>query len=108
MQAGEPYEVCESADSKSCSVSVTDSDSISSVNHLQYFNVSLYSWFRSGCASKLHLKLRPHLAFFKHFKYQHQPIKSSNTLKKTNLIPLSFKSMPFYLPVNGRKKTNNE
>lgn len=94
MQAGDAYEVCESADSESCSASVTDSESISSANHLQYFNVSIYSWFRSGCASKLHLKLRPHLPFFQHFQFQHHPsnlLKNLHKLQTPTLIPSSIK-----------------
>ncbi|KAI1718614.1 lipase (class 3) domain-containing protein [Ditylenchus destructor] len=63
MLAGDAYEVCESADSSACSGSVTDPESLSSTNHLQYYNVSLYSWFRTGCASKSHLKLRPKFPF---------------------------------------------
>lgn len=110
MQAGEAYEVCESADSASCSASVTDSESISSANHLQYFNVSIYSWFRSGCASKLHLKLRPHLPFFQHYQYQHQPSKSLYnlpSLHSSNIFPLSVKPAPFSLsmitPLNSQE-----
>jgi len=41
------------------SASVVDTETASSTNHLQYFNVSLYSWFRSGCATRQHLKLKP-------------------------------------------------
>ncbi|KAI1722085.1 lipase (class 3) domain-containing protein [Ditylenchus destructor] len=38
MLAGDAYEVCESADSSACSGSVTDPESLSSTNHLQYYN----------------------------------------------------------------------
>uniref|UniRef100_A0A915EAF2 Fungal lipase-like domain-containing protein n=1 Tax=Ditylenchus dipsaci TaxID=166011 RepID=A0A915EAF2_9BILA len=73
MNSGDAYEVCESADSASCSASVTDAESVSSTNHLQYYNVSLYSWFRSGCSSKLHLKLRPKFPF-------HDDVRDSNVI----------------------------
>lgn len=71
MTTGASYEVCESADGIQCSGSTDHisktpltipSDPLPSyLAHLHYYNVSLVSWFRSGCASKGHLKIKPNI-----------------------------------------------
>uniref|UniRef100_A0A183C202 Glucuronosyltransferase n=1 Tax=Globodera pallida TaxID=36090 RepID=A0A183C202_GLOPA len=70
MSTGAAYELCESADGIQCSGTLEPSgvkalplgtvDPLPSyIAHLSYYNVSLIAWFRSGCASKGHLKIRP-------------------------------------------------
>uniref|UniRef100_A0A914HKQ9 Fungal lipase-like domain-containing protein n=1 Tax=Globodera rostochiensis TaxID=31243 RepID=A0A914HKQ9_GLORO len=70
MATGAAYELCESADGIQCSGTLEPSgvkalplgtaDPLPSyIAHLSYYNVSLIAWFRSGCASKGHLKIKP-------------------------------------------------